>query len=156
MSRAYQSKACRVVVRVSCTTTSQWEARQCIYKCLSHLLYIFSNQLISFRRTPYTQEEDTFLAKYIATYNPGKPGRSGNALYKRLVENEDKKWPWSKHHSWQSWRQRYLDNELRFDARIKLYQKQKGLRPSGGDGKDGEGAGEEQEVDIHSSPPKPT
>lgn len=38
-------------------------------------------------RVGYTSDEDTLLMKYIATYNPTKQNRSGNVLYKRLVEN---------------------------------------------------------------------
>ena len=39
----------------------------------------------------------------------------------------DKKWPWSKQHSWQSWRERYRKNQDRFNHRIRLYQKKKNL-----------------------------
>ena len=35
----------------------------------------------------FADEDDTFLYKYLAKYNPAKPGRSGNLVYKTLVEN---------------------------------------------------------------------
>lgn len=38
-------------------------------------------------RTSFTADEDTLLMKYIATYNPTKKNRSGNALYKCLEAN---------------------------------------------------------------------
>ncbi|OCB86573.1 hypothetical protein A7U60_g6469 [Sanghuangporus baumii] len=79
-------------------------------------------------RTPYTQDDDAFLMKYIAIYNPDGANRLGNALYARLVEDAERKWPWSKRHSWQSWRERYKDHQDRFDANIKKYQKRKGIK----------------------------
>ncbi|KAL5511985.1 PELP1 [Sanghuangporus vaninii] len=79
-------------------------------------------------RTPYTQDDDALLMKYIAIYNPDGANRLGNALYSRLVANAEGKWPWSKRHSWQSWRERYRDHQHRFDANIKKYQKRKGIK----------------------------
>ena len=38
-------------------------------------------------RNDYTTDDDSFLTKYIATYNPSKSNRSGNSLYKILVED---------------------------------------------------------------------
>jgi len=38
-------------------------------------------------RASFTADEDTLLMKYIATYNPAKKYRCGNALYKRLEAN---------------------------------------------------------------------
>ncbi|KAG2359710.1 hypothetical protein BDR07DRAFT_193225 [Suillus spraguei] len=80
-------------------------------------------------RASFTADEDTLLMKYIATYNPTKKYRSGNALYKRLEENVDNKWNWSKTHSWQSWQSRYRKNMEEFDRKILKYQKKKGINP---------------------------
>ncbi|KAJ7130783.1 hypothetical protein C8R43DRAFT_1024985 [Mycena crocata] len=35
----------------------------------------------------FTRDQDSLLIGYIAEYNPGSPGRCGNKLYQRLVEN---------------------------------------------------------------------
>ncbi|OJA19895.1 hypothetical protein AZE42_07023 [Rhizopogon vesiculosus] len=95
-------------------------------------------------RSDFSADEDVFLMKYIATYNPTKQGRSGNALYRRLVENAsfpqisygethltplqvDRKWDWSRKHTWQSWRNRYAKNSDEFDRKILKYQKKKGI-----------------------------
>lgn len=40
-------------------------------------------------------------------------------------EQENDKWPWSKFHTWQSWRERYRKNQDYFDYRIRKYQKGK-------------------------------
>ncbi|KAI9069447.1 hypothetical protein FKP32DRAFT_1586837 [Trametes sanguinea] len=76
------------------------------------------------QRTPFTKEHDDLLAKYIAKYNPEMKGRSGRNLYQRLVENRDNLWPFSKHHTWQSWRERYVRDQPRFDKMIRKYIKQ--------------------------------
>ena len=95
-------------------------------------------------RAEFSTEDDILLTKFIATYNPAKHGRSGNALYQRLVDNAsfllvlycatslislqvDGKWNWSKKHSWQSWRNRYAKNSDEFDRKILKYQKKKGI-----------------------------
>ena len=39
----------------------------------------------------------------------------------------DEKWPWSKEHSWQSWRERYRKNQDRFNQLIRLYQEKENL-----------------------------
>ncbi|KAG1731177.1 uncharacterized protein EDB91DRAFT_1252242 [Suillus paluster] len=83
-------------------------------------------------RTDFTTDEDILLVKFIATYNPTKQNRSGNTLYKRLVENAsfshvDGKWNWSKTHPWPSWRDRYVKNADEFDRKIARYQKKKGI-----------------------------
>ncbi|KAG1853808.1 hypothetical protein C8R48DRAFT_675750 [Suillus tomentosus] len=75
----------------------------------------------------FTSDEDTLLMKYIATYNPTKKYRSRNALYKRLVENVDNKWNWSRMHSWQSWQTRYRNHMEEFNRRIRKYQKKHGI-----------------------------
>ncbi|KAG0691981.1 hypothetical protein DFH29DRAFT_609237 [Suillus ampliporus] len=80
-------------------------------------------------RTDFTGDEDILLMKYIATYNPTKQNRSGPALYKRLVENVDGKWNWSKTHPWMSWHNRYTKNKDEFDRKIAKYQKKKGINP---------------------------
>ena len=68
--------------------------------------------------------------KYIAKYNPGKVNRMGNALYIRLVDNDEGRWPWAKRHTWHSWRERYKDKEDWFDSSIRSYQKKKGIDPT--------------------------
>ncbi|KAJ7638214.1 hypothetical protein FB45DRAFT_397266 [Roridomyces roridus] len=78
-------------------------------------------------RNAFSTDDDKFLVKYIATYNPGVPGRSGNNLYKRLTENADRKWSWSERHTWQSWRERYTKNASYFNERIEKYQKKHGM-----------------------------
>ncbi|KAG2348298.1 hypothetical protein BDR05DRAFT_956883 [Suillus weaverae] len=87
-------------------------------------------------RVGFTADEDTLLMKYIATYNPAKKYRSGNVLYKRLEENVDNKWNWSKTHSWQSWQNRYRKNMEEFDRKILKYQKKKGINPEKQSGKE--------------------
>ncbi|TDL18891.1 hypothetical protein BD410DRAFT_792669 [Rickenella mellea] len=84
------------------------------------------------QRKAYTEDEDALLMKYIARYNPGKEGRMGNNLYKALVENADKKWPWASQRSWMSWRQRYKDKQSRFDYNIAKYQKKHNITVEGG------------------------
>ncbi|KAG2126837.1 hypothetical protein DEU56DRAFT_537454 [Suillus clintonianus] len=80
-------------------------------------------------RTGFTADEDILLMKYLATYNPTKKNRSGPVLYKRLVENADGKWNWSKTHPWVSWQNRYNKNTEEFDRKISRYQKKKGIDP---------------------------
>ncbi|TFK82600.1 hypothetical protein K466DRAFT_655640 [Polyporus arcularius HHB13444] len=74
-------------------------------------------------RNTFTTEDDDFLAQYIAKYNPQLKGRSGNILYRTLVENEEGLWPWAKRHSWHSWRDRYVKNSGHMDKRIARYVK---------------------------------
>ncbi|KAJ6579498.1 hypothetical protein DFH09DRAFT_329962 [Mycena vulgaris] len=78
-------------------------------------------------RTPFTTDDDTLLVKYLAKYNPGVQGRSGNKIYQILVENEHNKWSWSARHPWGGWRERYTRHQDEFNARIKKYQTKKGL-----------------------------
>ena len=42
---------------------------------------------------------------------------------------EDGKWKWAARHPWQSWRERYKNNQPWFDEQIKEYQKKKGIEP---------------------------
>lgn len=46
-----------------------------------------------------------------------------------LVESDqvDRKWKWSRTHTWQSWRDRYYKNAEEFDRKIKAYQKKHGI-----------------------------
>lgn len=81
-------------------------------------------------RNAYTSDDERLLVKYIAKYNPQQAGRSGNALYKTLVENEQRKWSWSKRHTWQSWRDRYYKNKDSFDHKIRQHQKKHGIDAS--------------------------
>ncbi|KAF8173290.1 hypothetical protein BJ912DRAFT_87236 [Pholiota molesta] len=67
-------------------------------------------------RRMFTQEEDEYLIKYIAKYNPQIAGRQGKRLYMTLVENPAK-WRWARAHPWQSWRERYRRNQVEFDQK---------------------------------------
>ncbi|KAG6875952.1 hypothetical protein C0993_006606 [Termitomyces sp. T159_Od127] len=98
-------------------------------------------------RTAFTEDEDNFLVKYIAKYNPSTTGRSGNTLYKTLCENADNKWKWSRTHPWQSWRDRYCKNQHQFDRNIKKYQMKHDLLST--DGNTDEKNTEEQPILRH-------
>jgi hypothetical protein len=50
-------------------------------------IYAKSKILSSVGRNPFTSDEDKLLVKYLAKYNPEVKGRSGNRVYKALVEN---------------------------------------------------------------------
>ena len=54
--------------------------------CVSHNCKCETQQLLT-RGTPFTDEDDQHLVKYLATYSPGTVGRCGTKLYKDLVEN---------------------------------------------------------------------
>ncbi|KAG2131258.1 uncharacterized protein EDB93DRAFT_1094478, partial [Suillus bovinus] len=74
-------------------------------------------------RVPFTAEDDDHLAFYIATAypNPANGGRSGNLVYQQLTEqlaDEPEFIYWAKRHTWQSWRERYRMNRVRFDPMI--------------------------------------
>jgi len=45
--------------------------------------------------------------------------RSSRLIHKQ----ENNQWPWSKYHTWQSWRERYRKNQDYFDRQIRKYQK---------------------------------
>ncbi|KAF9050960.1 hypothetical protein BDZ89DRAFT_520322 [Hymenopellis radicata] len=76
-------------------------------------------------RRSYTNTEDNHLAEFIALHNPDGVGRKGNKLYEELV-NDPKARPWSKAHSAQSWRDRYVKNQDTFNPSIRRYiQKRK-------------------------------
>ncbi|KAF8437517.1 hypothetical protein L210DRAFT_897569, partial [Boletus edulis BED1] len=77
-------------------------------------------------RVEYTEAHDNYLFKYIAKYCPTKHGRSGHKIYQQLVDNQTE-WPWARHHTWQSWRERYVRNSDNFDARIRHYQRKHGI-----------------------------
>ncbi|KAF8548123.1 hypothetical protein OG21DRAFT_803843 [Imleria badia] len=74
-------------------------------------------------RVEFTKEHDNYLVKYLATYCPSRDGRRGQKIFQRLVDNEQNRWPWSVHHTWQSWRERYVKHTEHFDALIVIYQK---------------------------------
>lgn len=84
-------------------------------------------------RVPFSKEHDAYLVKYLARYCPTKQNRAGNKVYKDLVENVDGDWPWARHHTWQSWRERYKKHAEHFDAKISRYQETHGIRPSDSD-----------------------
>ncbi|TBU41167.1 hypothetical protein BD309DRAFT_1042996 [Dichomitus squalens] len=77
-----------------------------------------SRQAPTRQRNEFTEDDDDLLAQYLAKYNPGPAGRTGNTLYERLVSNEGNKWPFSKRHTWQSWRNRYMKNQDYMDMLI--------------------------------------
>ncbi|TFY71643.1 hypothetical protein EVG20_g1351 [Dentipellis fragilis] len=78
----------------------------------------------------FKKSEIESLVRYIAHYNPDTKGRSGRKLYEDLVNNP-KKWPWAENHTAQSWREKYVKNQEKFDADIRDYQKRKGIDPKG-------------------------
>ncbi|KAJ7663044.1 hypothetical protein B0H17DRAFT_1211755 [Mycena rosella] len=78
-------------------------------------------------RTPFSQNDDILLIKYLAKYHPGAQGRTGPRIYKLLVENAHNKWSWGVRHTWASWQSRYSKKKSEFDRRIMKYQKEKGL-----------------------------
>ncbi|KAI6037840.1 hypothetical protein EDC04DRAFT_2092649 [Pisolithus marmoratus] len=84
-------------------------------------------------RVPFSEEHDMYLMKYLAKYCPGKQGRAGNSVYKDLVENAEGHWPWARHHTWQSWRERYKKNAKYFDPKILRYQQRHGIRSTDSD-----------------------
>ncbi|KAK7452658.1 Proline-, glutamic acid- and leucine-rich protein 1 [Stygiomarasmius scandens] len=75
-------------------------------------------------RNPYTQSDDRYLVGYLAAHSHEK-NRSGNAIYKQLAENAEGKWPWSRRHSWQSWRDHYAKNKYSFDVAIRKHLKKR-------------------------------
>ncbi|KAG1799334.1 uncharacterized protein HD556DRAFT_1347138 [Suillus plorans] len=83
-------------------------------------------------RVPFTADDDDHLAFYIATVYPNASdgGRTGNLLYRELTEelaDEPEFREWAKRHTWQSWRERYRMNRVRFDPVIATYAAQ--LKP---------------------------
>lgn len=99
---------------------------------------------------PYTSDDEKQLVKYLATYNPDGKGRKGNTLYKQLTSDvrgrshtfahltfclQTGRWPWSKRHSWQSWRDHFVRNDTVMNKKIKVYQKKMAVE-SKGDKKD--------------------
>ncbi|KAG2128873.1 hypothetical protein BD769DRAFT_691313 [Suillus cothurnatus] len=80
-------------------------------------------------RVPFTAEDDENLAFYIATVYPSvfDGGRTGNRLYQELTEelaDEPEYSDWAKRHTWQSWRERYRKNRVRFNPMIARYAAQ--------------------------------
>ncbi|KAG2108018.1 uncharacterized protein F5147DRAFT_696263 [Suillus discolor] len=83
-------------------------------------------------RVPFTADDDDHLAFYIATVypDPSDGGRTGNSFYQELTEelaDEPEYKDWAKRHTWQSWRERYRMNRVRFDPMIAMYAAQ--LKP---------------------------
>ncbi|KAG2360475.1 hypothetical protein BDR07DRAFT_1513803 [Suillus spraguei] len=73
-------------------------------------------------RIPFTADDDNHLAFYIATVYPkaSDGGRTGNLLYYDLTKLPEYR-GWAKRHTWQSWRERYRMNRVRFDPMIARY-----------------------------------
>lgn len=74
----------------------------------------------------YTSKDVKHLIEYLAENNRDGKARCGNKIYKQLVENQ-KKWPWSKNHPWQSWRDHYVKNEAKLSKKIRVYQGEHGI-----------------------------
>ncbi|KDQ59927.1 hypothetical protein JAAARDRAFT_33515 [Jaapia argillacea MUCL 33604] len=74
------------------------------------------------KRVEFTNDDDYRLCKYIASRIPCPEagGRKGNNIYKTLVAQGKarKKMAWTRRHTWQSWRERYIKNSERMDALI--------------------------------------
>ncbi|KAG8217148.1 hypothetical protein J3R82DRAFT_5207 [Butyriboletus roseoflavus] len=83
-------------------------------------------------RVEFSTEHDSYLYKYLARYCPSHDGRKGQKIFQRLVANENNTWPWSVHHTWQSWRERYVRNTDRFDALILNYQRKHNVKSTEG------------------------
>ncbi|KZT44387.1 hypothetical protein SISSUDRAFT_1012522 [Sistotremastrum suecicum HHB10207 ss-3] len=91
-------------------------------------------------RNEYTAAEDKHLANYIAHLIPtsDSSGRTGNKIYKDLetLVQKNPDYMWASRHSWQSWRNRYKQNQQRFNRMIEAIVEQLGIKP-GGDGQYG-------------------
>ncbi|KAF8734293.1 hypothetical protein AX14_003461 [Amanita brunnescens Koide BX004] len=72
--------------------------------------------------TPFSSNDDRHLVEYLTTHNPDGKGRRGNAIYQQLTSDTGR-WPWSKRHPWQSWRDRYVKNDALMEKKIKVYRK---------------------------------
>ncbi|KAK1221849.1 hypothetical protein PQX77_015319 [Marasmius sp. AFHP31] len=86
-------------------------------------------------RSAYTEKDDNHLVEYMAMFASEK-GRTGNNLYKQMVDNLTGNSPWAGEHSWQSWRDRYKKNSDYFDKRIRIYKKRHGISTSSAGGKE--------------------
>ncbi|KIY52785.1 hypothetical protein FISHEDRAFT_69595 [Fistulina hepatica ATCC 64428] len=78
-------------------------------------------------RTGFTEKEDEFLIRYLAIKTPTGVGRSGQKLYKHLVQLHDPgpgDYAWVRTHTWQSWRERYVKNKEEMNRRIALVSKE--------------------------------
>ncbi|KAL0065910.1 hypothetical protein AAF712_007036 [Marasmius tenuissimus] len=87
-------------------------------------------------RSAYTEKDDDHLVEYMAMFAPEK-GRTGNNLYKQMVDNLTGNSSWAAEHPWQSWRDRYKKNSDYFDKRIRIYKKRHGISASGARGDEG-------------------
>ncbi|KAG6862084.1 hypothetical protein C0995_007214 [Termitomyces sp. Mi166 len=77
-------------------------------------------------RTPYTDEDDDNLARYLAIRIPDikSGGRRGNGVYQDLYQaynGDPKEYSWVTRHTWQSWRNRYNKNIDRFNDMINTF-----------------------------------
>ncbi|TIB17328.1 hypothetical protein E3P89_00061 [Wallemia ichthyophaga] len=70
-------------------------------------------------RHPYTKHEKESLALYLA--RNGKDNRSGNNLYKELVE--DPNISWAGNHTWQSWREQYVKHTAYYNSLIAHFER---------------------------------
>ncbi|KAH8102943.1 hypothetical protein BXZ70DRAFT_761682 [Cristinia sonorae] len=73
-------------------------------------------------RHEFTGMEDEQLAVFLACRLPDKEqgGRTGNSIYQQLtlLAARYPEYSWARQHTWQSWRERYKKNSLRFDKLI--------------------------------------
>ncbi|KAI5119528.1 hypothetical protein M0805_002550 [Coniferiporia weirii] len=75
-------------------------------------------------RNEYTRSDDLHLVQYLSEQVPNKEdgGRTGNTIYQELCnEIYSENYPWAERHPWQSWRNRYKQNQGRFDREIDEY-----------------------------------
>ncbi|KAG6811828.1 hypothetical protein H0H92_005625 [Tricholoma furcatifolium] len=87
-------------------------------------------QIFMATRNPFTRREREHLVKYIALNNPEPKGRSGHALYIALCDNH-RKYPWSRTHTWQSWRDHYVKRHAEYDKLINQFLQQQRLKSEG-------------------------
>ncbi|KAI0713770.1 hypothetical protein C8Q76DRAFT_796703 [Earliella scabrosa] len=60
-------------------------------------------------RVPFTAEDDQNLVEFLASCDRNAGTRGGQKLYMRLQSHDD--YPWASRHPWQSWRERYQNNQ---------------------------------------------
>ncbi|KAI0085920.1 hypothetical protein BDY19DRAFT_1059275 [Irpex rosettiformis] len=81
-------------------------------------------------RQPFTPKEEELLVQYLAIETRDGFHRKGNTVYQRLVSMPEQ-WPWGSAHTAQSWLERYRRRSEEFDARIRAYQDQNGIKRTG-------------------------
>ncbi|KZT74109.1 hypothetical protein DAEQUDRAFT_807806 [Daedalea quercina L-15889] len=74
-------------------------------------------------RAEFSDQDRDYMIKYLAKYTADPQGRSGNEIWKTLLENKKRKWNWAHRHTWQSWRNHYTKDKEWFDYKVRKYQK---------------------------------